>query len=83
MLWGTPTHSGVNSHGKRVRWSDDLTAYEPGCARHNALLDHGGTVTTCKRGHDRAAWGTTRKSECRGCKTERNRARRERQQEDA
>lgn len=83
MLWGRPTHIGRNSHGKRVRWSIHLEAYEPGCASHNSLLDHGGTITTCKRGHVRAAWGTTRKSECRGCQRERNRARREPQVVDA
>lgn len=75
MRIGPATHIGRNSH-KRVKWSTDLSAYEPGCASCNARADHGGSLLYCKRKHARAAWGTTAKGECRACARERSRARR-------
>ena len=73
MRIGPATHIGRNSHGKRVKWSTDLSAYAPGCARCNARADHGGSLALCPRKHVRAAWGTTPKGECRGCVRERRR----------
>lgn len=75
MRVGPATHIGRNSHGKGVKWSTDLDAYQPGCASCNARADHGGSLIACKRGHVREAWGTTRKGACRACERERNRAR--------
>lgn len=73
-LGGHPTHIGYNGgQGKVVRWSTDLDAYEPMCARHNAQLDHGGNWSLCPRGHARIAWGTNTRGHCRGCLREWNR----------
>lgn len=73
MRVGPATHIGRNSHGKRVKWSADLSTYIRGCARCNARADHGGSLVACRRGHVRQAWGTTPKGECRGCVKERRR----------
>lgn len=73
MRIGPATHIGRNSHGKRVKWSADLSAYEAGCASCNSRADKGGSLLLCPRGHARAAWGTTPKGECRGCVRERRR----------
>jgi hypothetical protein len=73
MRVGPPTHIGRNSHGKRVKWSTDMDAYLPGCARCNARADHGGSLIYCPRKHVRAIWGTTPRGECRGCVRERRR----------
>jgi hypothetical protein len=77
MRIGPATHIGRNSHGKRVKWSTDLSAYAWGCSSCNARADHGGSLIYCPAParHVRAAWGTTAKGECRGCQRERNRAR--------
>jgi hypothetical protein len=77
-LIGHPTHLGVNSHGKKVRWSIHLGDYSPACARHNAQRDHGGNWSRCGRGHARVAWGVNSRGDCRGCVRERTRERRRR-----
>jgi len=74
-LIGRATHIGVDSHGKRVKWSTDLDAYAPTCTSHNGQRDHGGSWTMCKHGHVRLAWGVTAKGYCRGCVRQRPRRR--------
>lgn len=76
MRIGPADRIGLNSHGKRVKFSTDLSAYVWGCPSCNARADHGGSLLYCKRKHARIAWGTTKKGECRACARERSRARR-------
>lgn len=76
-LVGDATHYGYDGR-VRVRWSTRLNDYAPLCTRHNNQLDRGGDWVYCPRGHVRAAWGTTRKGDCRGCDRERSRERRAR-----
>ncbi|MDQ0614807.1 hypothetical protein QF046_002448 [Microbacterium sp. W4I4] len=73
-LIGHPTHIGVNSHGKKVRFSIHLDDYSATCSRHNSQHDHGGNWTRCPRGHARAAWGVDTRGTCKGCVRERNHA---------
>lgn len=76
-LVGEATHYGEKGgDNKPVRWSTDLNDYAPLCYSHNAQLDGGGDLLMCPRGHVRITWGTTGKSECRGCVRERRCARR-------
>ena len=72
-LVGHPTHLGVESHGRPVRWSVRLRDYAPLCARHNSQRDSGGSWAMCPQGHARAAWGTDARGTCRGCKREHER----------
>lgn len=76
-LVGEATHYGEKGgDGKPVRWSTDLNDYAPLCNSHNSQLDGGGDLLMCPSGHVRLTWGTTGKSECRGCVRERRIARR-------
>lgn len=66
-LIGHPTHIGLNSHGKKVRFSIHLDAYRVTCSKHNAQHDKGGSWTLCPHGHVRAAWGVDTRGTCKGC----------------
>lgn len=73
-LVGHPTTIGTVDGGRLVRFSTDLDAYAPLCARHNAQRDHGGNWTACPKGHVRTVWGTDATGTCRGCNREYMRA---------
>lgn len=57
-------------HGKMLTWGVDIQDYSPMCPSHERMLDRGGTLTHCPRGHDRTISGTVDKGYCAECRRE-------------
>lgn len=69
-----PTGSGPDHNGAPLTWGTDLATYWPMCLSHAAMMDHGGTLTHCPNGHDRAEVGISANG-CAACHRERQSAR--------
>lgn len=69
-------------NGVRLTWGLDLDTYAPMCDSHSLMLDGGGTLTHCPKGHDRTVAGTYRNgsggTSCAECGREKTRAARAR-----
>ena len=64
-----PSESGLH-HGKMMSWGTSEKDYAPMCLSHAGMLDRGGTLTRCPRGHDRNAHGAAPDGQCKECKRE-------------
>lgn len=73
-----PSREGTAYRGHALTWGLDLDTYKPMCKSHHRMLDRGGTLTHCPRGHDRSV-GRNTHGLCRECAREDSRAWRRRQ----
>lgn len=64
-----PFRIGVGRHGRPLTWGIATLDYAPMCRSHAGMLDRGGTIDNCPRGHDRSA-GKDSHGFCLACKAE-------------
>ncbi|QNL30228.1 hypothetical protein SEA_CLEARASMUD_18 [Microbacterium phage ClearAsMud] len=66
-------HTGPSETDGKRTWGTDLDSYSPMCQSHHKMLDGGGSLTHCSRGHERATTGT-KQGECARCHLDRRAA---------